>query len=238
MSSDMSGFSGLETGGGGPGLPFVSIKHQVRKEGQIPGTFNFSDEVTPPSKTLNIIVVGTYPTRAMWAQGATSGRPICRSNDGLRGSMYGLCADCQYSKFEEKKPPQCQRSLKVICLMPVKVEGKTALEPILWDCSGITISEVSKFIQDIAAKGMKPFEYGIPVGLQSEQGKSGIRYKCVFPEAESLQKLPDNVIEAVLVQRDILLAKLLSTVTPQAEETSSTYEPPQEGPAEPFKDLG
>ena len=123
--------------------------------------------------------------------------------------------------------------------MPVMVEGKVALEPILWACSGSTIGEISEYITEMSNQSKMPFEYGLKLGLIAEQINGNIRYKLVFPEIDGLTKLDQQTIESVSSQRETLLAKLLSQGTPSvsSQESSPEYQPPQDAPQEAFKDL-
>lgn len=51
---------------------------------------------------LKSIPIRVWNSRQMWSPDKDENRLICFSPDGLVGSKYGLCKDCQYGKFDEE----------------------------------------------------------------------------------------------------------------------------------------
>lgn len=55
-----------------------------------------------PVVEIQAVIIDHYPARAYWSKSMASGTkapPDCSSNDALRGTVYGSCLDCQFSKF-------------------------------------------------------------------------------------------------------------------------------------------
>lgn len=66
---------------------------------------------------LKSIPIRMWNSRQMWSPDKDENRLLCFSPDGLVGSKYGLCKDCQYGKFDEEAGRSaCNKGKTVLAL--------------------------------------------------------------------------------------------------------------------------
>ncbi len=82
-----------------------------------PGEFVNSIAKKSYGKTLTLTPIIWWKTRVYWQKREEGGEILCQAKDALNGSAYGLCADCEYSKWHDKEAPQCTAILNILGLV-------------------------------------------------------------------------------------------------------------------------
>jgi len=76
---------------------------------------NFFLEDQDLSDTMDVIPLVMWSDRAYFVQDTP--KPICKSPDGItpiENKFASKCENCQFSKWQDKTPPKCTRSLNVL----------------------------------------------------------------------------------------------------------------------------
>lgn len=58
-----------------------------------------------------------FKTRIYWAPRDSGGDILCRSNDCINGSKYGLCGVCAFAEWLEDKPPICTEIINMLSVI-------------------------------------------------------------------------------------------------------------------------
>ncbi len=68
-------------------------------------------------KTLPIIPIVWWKSRVYWAKREDGGEILCSAKDAVNGTVYGKCADCQYSKWTDKDHPLCTAVINILAVI-------------------------------------------------------------------------------------------------------------------------
>ena len=181
------------------------VADELAKLGQF---FNTVTNKAYDELIVNLLILGKQ--RAFFEKPYTAGSsPKCMSSDGVSkhdGSMY--CKDCENSKWDDKKSPDCSLSYS---WLGVHKDESGDLKPFRIICAGASFSPTKDFINSIAPKGYEPFVYNVKLTTKKEKGDAGVYFKLQYeilgiikPDEysalDSLQKEMKNIFETLKKQ--------------------------------------
>lgn len=68
-------------------------------------------------KELIFVPIVWWKSRIYWAGRDEGGEILCQARDAVHGSKYGACAECQYSKWNDKEAPVCTAIINILMLV-------------------------------------------------------------------------------------------------------------------------
>ena len=82
-----------------------------------PGEFVNSIAKKSYGKVLTLTPVIWWKTRVYWQPREEGGEILCQARDAIEGTQYGLCADCDHSKWHNKESPICTAIINILGLV-------------------------------------------------------------------------------------------------------------------------
>ncbi len=82
-----------------------------------PGDFLNSIAKKVYGKEIQVIPIAWRKSRVYWAKREDGGEILCQARDAVNGTVYGLCADCDYSKWHDKEAPICTAIINMLMLV-------------------------------------------------------------------------------------------------------------------------
>ncbi len=67
--------------------------------------------------TLTLTPIFWWKTRVYWGPREEGGEILCQARDALTGTVFGVCADCENSKWHDKEPPICTAIINILGLV-------------------------------------------------------------------------------------------------------------------------
>lgn len=144
-------------------------------------------------KELPVIILGFSLERVLWSDDEKNPQVLCRSRDAIRGTNYGLCSQCQYSKWNGNQPPKCKLFMRLVCL---DADG----DPFLLTAKGVSFSPARRLINSILGARLPLFAFEITIKSELVEGKNRRFYRLKF-ERGPIKKFEEMKNFAAVAQR-------------------------------------
>lgn len=148
---------------------------------------------------LEVVILGLVKQRVMWAEEVDEGDgPLCRSNDAKIGSPQenfpwdasGFaegteeppCEQCNFSQWQNNKPPACNEQYTLPVLMPIEGQGFIAPAILTFQRSGLKTTR--SYLSSFKRSGTPTFTATTTISLEAKKRGSVVYSTPKFQKGE------------------------------------------------------
>ena len=128
-------------------------------------------------KQLKVVILKVSPTRILWSGDLTDRHPECVSRDGVTGSVYGACAQCQFNAQINpalRTDPAAKRCNYGFTLM--LVDDLEAGTMALLGAMGTSVRPIKILTTQFVQRKRPAFSAIVTIGTEKATGDRGVYY--------------------------------------------------------------
>lgn len=179
------------------------IKDKIAEDGDLVNSLTKENY----GKSLRFIPILYTKTRILFMPRKDGGGIECSARNGVTGNSYGLCAQCEKSKWTDKVPPVCTTIINLLAL----IVGKDAIPQLVCISFGKTSYVAGRnLINMLSYKNVDTFNYIYDLYSEQKSNDQGtfnvLKYKDLNePAPDKLYKLAEKYYNDLKVKTEEII---------------------------------